>query len=288
MRQRLPSSSVVVGIDGSRAAVRAALWAVDEAVSRDIPLRLICAIPPGGTGQIDSRNEARELATAELAVRHAFTAVESTAKPVKIEVEIVQGPPIRTLVDASRSAAVICVGAVGLAHFAPGRLGSTAAALTRSAHCPAAIIRGKDRASSAERGAILVVVDKSPDGNAVLQVAVDEALLRGTRLRVLTMWQSRFSDVHDSHAASEGSHDAQQQLDRLVDPWARRYPAVEISAVAVHGSLMNYLGKNAHSIQLVVVSTRNQHGAAELVGPTGNAALQATDCSVLIVSSQHL
>ncbi len=29
---------VVVGIDGSRSAIGAALWAVDEAVSRDIPL----------------------------------------------------------------------------------------------------------------------------------------------------------------------------------------------------------------------------------------------------------
>ena len=38
------SPSVVVGIDGSRAALDAALWAVDEAVSRDIPLRLVYAI----------------------------------------------------------------------------------------------------------------------------------------------------------------------------------------------------------------------------------------------------
>ena len=36
-----PSPAVVVGIDGSRSAVGAALWAVDEAVSRDIPLRLV-------------------------------------------------------------------------------------------------------------------------------------------------------------------------------------------------------------------------------------------------------
>ena len=41
-----PSPSVVVGIDGSRSAVNAALWAVDEAVGRDIPLRLIYAIDP--------------------------------------------------------------------------------------------------------------------------------------------------------------------------------------------------------------------------------------------------
>lgn len=32
---------VVVGIDGSRAALDAALWAIDEAIDRDVPLRLV-------------------------------------------------------------------------------------------------------------------------------------------------------------------------------------------------------------------------------------------------------
>ena len=41
------SPAVVVGIDGSRSAVAAALWAVDEGGSRDIPLRLVCAVDPG-------------------------------------------------------------------------------------------------------------------------------------------------------------------------------------------------------------------------------------------------
>ena len=36
--------SVVVGIDGSDAAIHAAQWAVDEALSRDIPLRLLHVI----------------------------------------------------------------------------------------------------------------------------------------------------------------------------------------------------------------------------------------------------
>ena len=46
MGEHRSSPSVVVGIDGSRSAVDAALWAVDEAVSRDIPLRLVYAIDP--------------------------------------------------------------------------------------------------------------------------------------------------------------------------------------------------------------------------------------------------
>ena len=36
MREPLTPLSVVVGIDGSRSAVRAALWALDEAISRDV------------------------------------------------------------------------------------------------------------------------------------------------------------------------------------------------------------------------------------------------------------
>lgn len=36
-----PLRSAVVGIDGSQAAIRAALWPVDEALSREVPLRLI-------------------------------------------------------------------------------------------------------------------------------------------------------------------------------------------------------------------------------------------------------
>ena len=84
------SPSVVVGIDGSRSALDAALWAVDEAVSRDIPLRLVYAIDPDNATGTDPQDAARDLATAEIAVRYAFTAVESTDKPVKIEVEILQ------------------------------------------------------------------------------------------------------------------------------------------------------------------------------------------------------
>lgn len=46
MNQSHKPPSIVVGIDGSKPAVQAALWAVDEAASRDIPLRLLYAIEP--------------------------------------------------------------------------------------------------------------------------------------------------------------------------------------------------------------------------------------------------
>ena len=42
---RLDAKSVVVGVNGSRAAVNAAVWAIDEALSRQLPLRLVYVIP---------------------------------------------------------------------------------------------------------------------------------------------------------------------------------------------------------------------------------------------------
>lgn len=104
----------------------------------------------------------RRLATAEIAVRYAFMAVEATDKPVKIEVEIDQGHPLSTLVRASRSAAMVCVGAAGLNHGEDQQLGSTAANLATSAHCPIAIIR--------EHGCVM-----SPAGGRIVVEAIDSA-----------------------------------------------------------------------------------------------------------------
>lgn len=66
-----PPPAVVVGIDGSRTAVDAALWAVDEAVSRDIPLRLVYAIDPDNNSGTDPQDAARDLAAAEVEIGRA-------------------------------------------------------------------------------------------------------------------------------------------------------------------------------------------------------------------------
>ncbi|QEN13433.1 universal stress protein [Mycolicibacterium sp. ELW1] len=288
MPESFTPPSIVVGIDGSRGAVRAALWAIDEAVSRDIPLRLVYAIHPSGPDPVDPQEEARLLAGAELAVRSAADAVEATGRQVKLEVEILQSRPIATLVEASRVAAMICVGEVGLKHFDADRIGSTATALVTAAHCPVAIVRGEDPIGGHEPGWIVVELDESPESAAVLQFGVAEARLRGAPLRVLGSWQSRYTDVHDSHAVSDGNRMVRAQLDRRLSHWKNQYPDLDARPVAIHGNALNYLAKNAASIQLVVVGARNARGIEELLGPTGSAALHNTDCSVLVVDRQRL
>ncbi len=274
MNESAKPQPVVVGIDGSKAAIHAALWAVDEAVSRAVPLRLLHSIE-----QADGRESGR--ATAETAVRQARTAIEAAGTPVKMESEIVHGPAVAALIRASASAAMVCVGAVGLRHFRPGRVGSTAAALAVSARCPVAIIRGREATDH-----IVVEVDRSPDNGALLGVAIDEARLRNAAIRAVVC--SRSEPGEPTVADPESDRRALADLDRRLTTWKRRYPQLRVESVAVHGSLLDYVAAHRRAVGLVIVGSRSRRHVSELVGPVGSATLQDAGCSLLIANRQHL
>ena len=277
MSEKFSPPSIVVGIDGSRGAVHAALWAIDEAVSREVPLRLLAVAdtPDGQTA-------------AEVAVRAAAAAVEETGRAIRLETQVIVGAPTPTLIDASGSAAMICIGAEGLKHFDHNRVGSTAAMLATSARCPVAVVRGAHLPDTEGAGWVVVELDETPDSAAVLQFGVTEARLRNAALRVLGSWQSRYTDIHDSHAVADGNRLVRAQLDRRLSHWKHLYPDLDVRPVAIHGSALTYLSKHAAEIGLVVVGAPNATGIGELLGPMGLTALHDTDCTILVVDRQRL
>ena len=268
MAQGFTPPSIVVGVDGSRVGLRAALWAVEEAIGRDLPLRLVAAAEGDADG-------------AESAVAQVAEEVRRTGQQVALSTEVVPGGPTQVLIDASRSAAMVCVGAIGRKHFAHARAGSTAAALAAAGHCPVAVVRGGPR----PQGWVVADLDQTPDSAAVLQYAVEEARRRQVPLRVLGTWQS---DGHDPAAQRESGQMVHAQLDRRLEQWRHRYPDLDVLPVAVPGSGLGYLADNAAAIQLIVVGARNTAAVDELLGPAGLAALHDSDCSILVVDSQRL
>jgi nucleotide-binding universal stress UspA family protein len=276
---------IVVGIDGSKAAMRAALWAVDEAVSRDVPVRLLYAIEEGITPEARREAAARKLASAEIAVHRVVMAIEATGQPVKIETEIVQGPPIGSLIGASASAAMLCVGAVGLLHFRPARVGSIAGAVALSAQCPVAIIRAPHSRPGRPGHRIVVEIDKSPDNVALLGLAMDEARLRNSTVEAIICRRIVSDDIA---AEGEGDRRAMVDLDRRLARWKHRYPDLRVDSVAVRSTFMEFLANNRRTVQLVIVGAHNREHVKELIGPVGSAILHDADCSLLIVNRQHL
>src|SRR5277367_1632513 len=168
MRHRGPVSSVVVGIDGSRSATDAVLWAVDEAVSRDIPIRLVYVIDDAGIPSPGVEFEL--LASARSALDGAQRTVEGTGDAVKIETEILWGKPIAKLSRQSRSAAMICIGSMGKRHACYGQ-GSVARALPGVARCPVAVVHRRARQSPRLDTAAIVV---DAENDLVLQHAFAE------------------------------------------------------------------------------------------------------------------
>ena len=187
----------------------------------------------------------------------------------------------------TRWAAMVGVGSIGLKHSAHGRIGSTAAALASSAHCPVAIVRGHDPLQT-EQQWVVAELDEAPASEGVLRRALEQAQRRGAPLRVLVTWQSRFGDVHDGHAVADGNRLAKAQLDRRLAHWRKRYPDLNVQAVAVHGCTLNFLTKNASSIQLLVAGHERAQGINALVGPPGYAALHNGNRSLLICEPQNV
>lgn len=269
--QYLSSPHVVVGIDGSRAAMQAIIWALDEAVDRDIPLVLVYALQDND-----------DVAAAESSVRGAINAIEATGKPAKVEAEIVRCPPATALLDASRSAALVCVGSIGFKHATRGRIGSTAAALAVAAHCPVAVVPRCARPGPDGTGLVLAVVDGSPASDAVLEQGVAEARLRSAPLRVFTLQQPRHTGPEDPGPALD-----QRVATDLANRVARLradQPDLDIDAVCDHRGLLNYLEhlhRSAAPIQLIVVDPQRPGPADVLLGPPGRAVLEATGCTLM-------
>ncbi len=105
---------VVVGIDGSDAAINAARWAVDEAVSRSIPLRLIHVMPSAGRSRTSGIEDRLAVQYAEAALHSACAAIQSDSKPVDVDPVVLRGDISLILAEQSRRTAMVCVGSVGI------------------------------------------------------------------------------------------------------------------------------------------------------------------------------
>ncbi len=261
------TSPVVVGIDGSTAALEAALWAIDEAEHREVALRLISVVDTAESA--DSAGHA--LMFAKTAVTDAVKAIESTGRPVRIDVSIERGRVVETLARASRSATLLCVGARGLRHALRGRIGSTAAAVSAAAQCPVAIVRSHRTHGRRQRSVVVELPDRATAG-ALLERGLQEAHRRGAAVQIL--------------ASSPRTADNVTHWERRLAESQRRYPQLDINSVRCDSDALRYVAANADDIALMVTSRARRGGLTELVGAAGNAALRDTDCSILICGPQ--
>ena len=266
---------VVVGIDGSDAAIGAAEWAVKEAIHQDVPLRLVHVIQVADGPMSSADDSSAEEDYAESSLRAACLVVEATGLPVKTDKAVLYGDIDSALIAESSSATLICVGSVGISRVATVVLGSTAAILAEEAHCPVAIIRRDGESPPPEAGFIAVVVDDKPGNDEVLQWAMEEARARRAPVLALRVRNWGHFEIGDG------------QFYRCLDNWSRRYPDVQVEVASTRLSATRYLEGCIGAVQLVVIGAEDAKRVPQLVGPEGLPIFAHADCSVLVVRGKQ-
>lgn len=276
------AKSIVVGIDGSRAAVAAAQWAADKANDHDVTLRLLYVIDRrrGFTPSVIKAQSS----VAEAALQDTLAAVEATHSQLRVELETVDGDPGTVLIEASRSAALLCVGSPKAAPHGPSD--SLSAVMAGSAHCSVAIVPAALYSVQPRTGWIAALLGSSTSDYQVLEQAMEEARLRDLPLRAVTTNRHSAADRGDRNQAAEGDV-LDASLKECLDNWARCYPAVETCVVHTD-QFVAYVTEHQASIRSVVLGAQHHHEVAQLVELTRSRALHDANLSVLVIRGQPL
>jgi nucleotide-binding universal stress UspA family protein len=128
---------IVVGIDGSEAAGRALLWAVAEARLRGVRLLVLRAWSyiDQGPPFVTSYGEDTVLEQLDSAIASVDTA------SVEVDRAALCDHAAAALIDASKGADLVVVGARGRGGFSALLLGSVSQQVVTHAHCPVVVVR---------------------------------------------------------------------------------------------------------------------------------------------------
>lgn len=137
---------IVVGVDGSESSDAALAEAARLAPALEAELLLITTWQdPAGYGYIapDWSMKAR----AQQLLTDTIDRVFGTETPAGMRSEIVEGPPARVLINASKDARMLVVGSRGHGGFAGMLLGSVSGACAEHAHCPVLVYHQRNEGS---------------------------------------------------------------------------------------------------------------------------------------------
>jgi nucleotide-binding universal stress UspA family protein len=286
-------TELVVGVDGSAASYAAVGWTAQEATIRGLPVRLVHVVAPTSMSSTEAPNDTITHEQ-EVKARHVIDqarrivdGVQGEAR-LKVRVEIRYAGVLATLVDASRDAHMIVVGARGFDGFGWHMLGSVSAGLLHHAHCPVTIVRDPESAGREihDDAPVVVGIDGSRASEAATALAFEEASRRRVPLVALHAW----SDVGVFPILGMDWHVYRDEGDEVLGErlagWQEIYPDVQVHRRLVCDVPARWLVNESDSAQLVVLGSRGRGGFDGLhLGSVSSAVAQSARVPVIVVRS---
>ncbi|MEU9859842.1 universal stress protein [Streptomyces sp. NPDC047971] len=277
------AKEIVLGVDPGEQSIPALVWAADEALRRGLPLRLVVAVPPVPDGlRFDALAHQSALRMrAESAIANAEDLVRELCGGVRIATDLANGMPTTVLRDLAAHAAMVVVGSRRQGGAAETFTESSVAGpLTARADCPVVVVHAPGP-TAAYPPTLVVGVDGSESSRAAVAFAVEEASLRGARLRAVWVWP-RSVLSHDD--GEEGLAERRRLLAESVAGWAERYPDVVVSEEVVRGHPVEQLALASQESPALVVGREGRGGYAGMrMGSTVHGLLHRAVCPLITV-----
>ena len=285
---------VVVGVDGSYTAIRAARWAAAVARRLEASLHIVHAEPYVGHNFSDAIAEIRAIEMtsqhelAQAILKAAEHAVRADCADLLITTEDLSESADTGLIELSHRARMIVLGSEEVTLGTAILVGSTTVAVATRASCPVIVWRGDSVAPTSQP--ILLGVDGDDDSRVAITAAFELADRLGVDIVAVHAWSKRRSpgDVNLPFMIDWDAMEADQRqhLSDKLSRWIRLYPDVGVTFVADAKRPSKALLSRSANAQLVVVGSRGRGPMLSVVlGSTGMNLLHHSAVPVMICRS---
>lgn len=281
-------AAIVVGVDGSPSSDLALDWAIDEASRRKLALHLIHAHGLGYTASASLISVPPDWEETEQPLFRARARVASLAPEVPVTLESSAFSPSRSLVQASRHADTVVVGARGRGVLAGALLGSTSQQLAMHASCPVVVVRELGTARPA-LPRVIVGVDGSALSSDAVGCAFAYASARGLGLTAVHGWSADLVErsTVPTTPSSEWSRIADEELALVSETlagWSGKFPDVDVRRHVMRKHAVQAMVSESDGAELVVVGSRGHGGfTGLLLGSVSQGVLLHAHCPVAVV-----
>ncbi|MFQ6170501.1 universal stress protein [Oryzobacter sp. R7] len=285
----MAGSRVVVGVDGSALGAAAVSHAARVASARGLDLVVLHAFAAdlpilgfgGGADRAEVDRLAKRLLDDGVARAHAVDPSLTVTTLVR------DGFASQALVDASRTAALVVVGAMGHGVLSRASVGAVAMQVVTHARCPVLVVGHESAPAAQEGGRVVVGVDGSKPSLKALAAAFDEAALRRASLEIVHVWQPRGAADPTLSAESSWSKyeaDLEASVERALASRRAERPGVKVGLEVVRGEPGKALVDHSEGAELLVVGSRGSGGFEGLhVGSTALQLMGRSHAPILVV-----
>jgi nucleotide-binding universal stress UspA family protein len=296
---------IVVGVNANPDSQLALRWAADEALRRDVPVRVVTAYershaslaaaavgpaagPPDPLRSAESMESMESIRSVKETFDEAVGYVRGRIGADRVTGSFVSTRPAAALVEESAAAELVVVGSRSRSSLASVMLGSVSSAVAAHAIGPVVVVRNERPASPADR--IVVGVDGSPESEAALAFAFAAAALRSSHLDVVYAWHpvavlgSRTWTMERAESEREARR---RELRERVEPFQDKHPEVSAAISVLEGRPATLLAKQSETARLTVVGSRGHGGISGLLlGSVSQALLHYAQSTVAVIRGQ--